>query len=126
MDDIVPSLVFGSYKSGEWITRYCRFRAELPAGRYRLTGKIFNHKGQDLIGNKLVISVNRVVIGEIDAAFPPAWSAFSLEIPELPEAAKVDITMRTTKYRVPSNSDVRLLGMLLSDLHIEAAPGERN
>lgn len=107
MDDIMASLVFGSYKTGDWISRYCRFRTELRVDDYRLVGKFFNREGGDLIGAKLVISVNRMVVGGIEAASPPARSGFSLEIPELPEAEKVDIAMRATKYRVPFNSDRR-------------------
>ena len=119
MIEIIPILVFGDYQSGDWISRYCRFRVDLPPGAHRLTGEVFNPPGADLWGNELILIVNRVVIGQVRPADPPDWSAFSLELPEFDEPQGIDIRLRTNLFRVPPPPDERLLGLILKDLCVQ-------
>ncbi len=119
MIEITPTLVFGDYRPGDWMSRYCRFRVDLPAGAHRLTGAVFNPPGADLKGNSLVVLVNRLLVGEVRPLDSEGWSAFSIRLPELAEAESVVIRLRTNRFRTPPPPDKRLLGLILDDLRVQ-------
>jgi hypothetical protein len=118
MIEISPKLVFGSYRPGEWISRYARFRVDLAAGRHRLMGRTYNPTGLDLVDNRLQIIVQRGLVGEVRPADPPEWRDFSFDLPEIETPKSLDIVLRTTRFRAPEPPDKRLLGLLLDRLTV--------
>ena len=99
MRQIAPTLVFGSYFPGDWVSRYARFRVDLPPGRHRLTGRTYNPEGEDLLGNRLQIIVQRGLVAEVHPADPPDWRDFSIDLPEIETAESQYILLRATRYR---------------------------
>jgi hypothetical protein len=119
MTKIVPTLVFGDYLPGDWISRYCRFQVDLPAGSHRLAGKTYNPVGKDLEGGKLLVVVDKMPIGEVRPHNPPAWSAFSLDLPELDAPSRLNILLHATRFRQPPPPDQRILGLILDDFCVQ-------
>jgi hypothetical protein len=119
MNKIVPTLVFGDYRPGDWISRYCRFRVELPAGSHRLVGKTYNPAGEDLEGSNLVVVIDKRPIGEIQPHNPPEWNAFGLDLPKLTAPSRVNILLHTTRFRLPPPPDQRILGLILDDFCVQ-------
>jgi hypothetical protein len=116
MIEILPELVSGYYRPGQWISRYARFRVDLPAGTHRLTGRTYNPPGDDLVNNRLQIVVRQAMIGEVEPAAPPKWREFSIDLPEIKDAETLFIVLRATLFRAPPPPDERLLGLLLDRL----------
>jgi hypothetical protein len=119
MNKIVPTLVFGNYLPGGWISRYCRFRVDLPAGSHRLVGKTYNPPGEDLEGSELVVVIDKAPIGAIRPDNPPRWSAFALDLPELAAPSRVNILLHATRFRLPPPPDQRILGLILDDFCVQ-------
>jgi hypothetical protein len=119
MNKIVPTLVFGDYVPGGWISRYCRFCVDLPAGSHRLVGKTYNPPGEDLEGSILIVAIDKKAIGEIRPHDPPQWSAFALDLPELAAPSRLNILLHTTRFRSPPPPDLRILGLILDDFCVQ-------
>ncbi len=118
MTELLPELVSGCYRPGQWVSRYARFRVDLPAGTHCLTGRIFNPPGDDLANNRLQIVVRQTLIGEVEPASPPRWREFSINLPEIEAAGSLSIVLRATVFRAPPPPDERLLGLLLDRLTV--------
>jgi hypothetical protein len=119
MTEIMPELVSGYYRPGQWISRYVRFRVDLPAGRHRLIGRLYNPAGEDLADNRLQIIVRRDLVGEAQPETPPKWREFAIDLPEIEVAECLSIVLRTTRFREPPPPDERLLGLLLDSLAVK-------
>jgi hypothetical protein len=118
MNKIIPTLVFGNYLPGDWISRYSRFRVDLPAGSHRLVGRTYNPAGEDLEGSELIVVIGKNPIGEIRPHTPPQWSAFALDLPELAAPSRVNILLHSTRFRLPPPPDQRILGLILDDFYV--------
>ena len=119
MADIALTVAFGVYQPGGWISRYCRLRADLPAGRHRLVGEVHNPEGEDLAGNTLSIGLNLSPIGAVEQLEPGESRAFSFDLPVLEAPESVAITLRASRFRIPPPPDERLLGLIVLALKIE-------
>ncbi len=118
MTEILPELISGCYRPGQWVSRYARFRVDLPAGTHRLTGRVYNPPGDDLVNNRLQIVVRRALIGEVEPPSPPEWREFSIDLPEIAAAESLFIVLRATLFRAPPPPDERMLGLLLDRLTV--------
>jgi hypothetical protein len=118
MTEINPGLVFGSYKPGDWLSRYARFQIDLPQGRHMLVGRAYNPPGDDLLDNCLQIVMRRRVVGEVRPAAKSGWREFAVALPEIEDGEGESIVLRTTRFRTPP-PDRRLLGLLLDGLAVQ-------